>query len=527
MAEYFESDTKTLITWSFNSLLTIFAVYLFLFILKKLRLCYILRNVPHRKSHLLFGDAPGFWKEDWSDPSRASMKKELEYYHEFVDRKLYVMWNMWTPILMVLDPQGANDILSKKNYLLKGFNYKYFRPWIGDGLLTSTSTKWHARRKLITPAFHFDILDHFAPIMIEHSKDFHKFLIKSSGKDNNWISINHHLSSLTLEVLLETTMGLTGEDLEHLKPAYVDAVNFLVKHLFNRYLGILSPYDFIYFRTSTGKEVKKALKTVHEFSMKAIQHRIEYLKQNPELNDETKKENQTEHLVKKHKRRALMDLLIAAYLDQNEISIKDSEDIREEIETFMFAGHDTTSSAIAWMIFLLGNNLDVQERLHQELKPCFQSSDENIVHGKITSNRYLDACVKESMRLFSPVPRIGKTLPEDTTICGHHFPKGLAVTTNLFFMHRNSESFPDPLKFKPDRFLDNEMRSPFSFIPFSAGPRNCIGQRFALLEMKIFIALLVHEFEFVSKDKIEDVEYCFEVVTRPIQSLDIKFSKRH
>lgn len=176
--------------------------------------------------------------------------------------------------------------------------------------------------------------------------------------------------------------------------------------------------------------------------------------------------------------------------------------------------------------FFLGNHLDVQEKLFHELKPCFKSSDGPIDHNQILSNRYLDACVKESLRLFSPVPRIGKTLPEDTTICGYHFPKGLHVNMNLFFVHRNSDSFSDPLKFKPDRFLDNEVRLPFSFVPFSAGPRNCIGQRFALLEIKIFIALLVHEFRFVSKDEIENVGYFFEAVTRPMQPLKIKFGKR-
>lgn len=183
--------------------------------------------------------------------------------------------------------------------------------------------------------------------MIEHSKSFHNFLIKANKSEENWIEIDQHMSSLTLEVLLETTMGLTGHDLKELKPDYVVAVKFLLKHLFKRHLGILSRYDCLYYLTSIGRKVKEALATVREFSMKAIQHRIEYLKQNPRLNGESEKEDQTDHLAKKRKRRASMDLLIASYLDPNKIAIKDSEDIREEVETFMFAGHDTTSSAIS------------------------------------------------------------------------------------------------------------------------------------------------------------------------------------
>lgn len=131
------------------------------------------------------------------------------------------------------------------------------------------------------------------------------------------------------------------------------------------------------------------------------------------------------------------------------------------------------------------------------------------------------------MRLIPPVPGIGKTLPQDTEICGHLIPKGVSLVIFLFYMHRDPKLYPEPLKYKPERFFEEETRLPFSFVPFSAGPRNCIGQKFALMEIKIFIALLIHRFKLTSKSKVEDVEYCFEVVTRPINSLEIKFEERH
>lgn len=178
------------------------------------------------------------------------------------------------------------------------------------------------------------------------------------------------------------------------------------------------------------------------------------------------------------------------------------------------------------MFLPVGNYPDIQEKLRQELDSCFGSTDDDIDHSKIVSNRYLDACVKESMRLIAPVPEIGKTLPKDTQICGYDFPKGLSLILNLFFMHRDPKIYPDPLKYKPERFLEDQTKLPFSFLPFSAGPRNCIGQRFALFEIKIFIALLVHKFEFASKVKVEDAKYCFEIVTRSTHPLEIKFTER-
>ncbi|XP_074593533.1 cytochrome P450 4c3-like [Brevipalpus obovatus] len=526
MRNYLAGDISSLITWCFKTFLAVLLVNTISFVIHKIYLCLKLRNVPHRKSHFLLGDLERVWKTDLTDPARAFMKLENDAYREFADKKLRINWNFWTPFLMIYNHEGAADILTKKNFLLKGIDYECIKPWTGDGLLTSVSTKWHARRKLITPAFHFDILDHFAPVMVAHTREFLEFLsAKSSQNSDDWIKIDEHLSSFTLDVLLETAMGLMSEDLKDLRPSYVDSVKILGKYLFKRDMGIISRYDCLYYHTDTGKKVKKALETVHNFSNRAIQNRIEYLKSiQHESSDENSQES-SELTAKKRKKRALMDLLISAYLDPNETSVKDSEDIREEVDTFMFAGHDTTASAIGWLILILGNYPEVQERLWKELESCFDRNE--IDHNKILSNRYLDACVKEGMRLISPVPGIGKTLPEDTEICGHMIPKGVSLIIFFFYMHRDPKLYPDPLKFKPERFLDQETRLPFSFVPFSAGPRNCIGQKFALMEIKIFIALLIHQFKLTSKVKVEDVEYCFEVVTRPIDSLEIKFEEKH
>lgn len=132
------------------------------------------------------------------------------------------------------------------------------------------------------------------------------------------------------------------------------------------------------------------------------------------------------------------------------------------------------------------------------------------------------------MRLVTPVPVISKTLVEDTNVCGHRIPKSSTVVLQLFFMHRDPLLYPDPIKFDPNRFMNEEpsSRSAFSYVPFSAGPRNCIGQKYALLEVKIFIALMVLQYKFKSLKTLDDIEYSFEIVTRAKQELEIECTRR-
>lgn len=174
----------------------------------------------------------------------------------------------------------------------------------------------------------------------------------------------------------------------------------------------------------------------------------------------------------------------------------------------------------------LGNNLDVQEKLYDELSSSFDPDSHTFDYHTIMTHTYLDACLKECMRLIAPVPAISKTLAQDTKICGHTIPKGLTVILHLFYMHRNPNLYPDPLSFRPERFMSVNDKSAFNFVPFSAGPRNCIGQKYALLEVKIFLTLALLRYSFKSLKKLEDIEYSFEIVTRSKVPLEIECTRR-
>ena len=137
----------------------------------------------------------------------------------------------------------------------------------------------------------------------------------------------------------------------------------------------------------------------------------------------------------------------------------------------------------------------------------------------VTNLKYLDRCLKESQRLYSTVPNITRKISEDLELDGYKVPAGASISLQMYFLHRNPEYFPDPLTYDPDRFLPDRCvgRHPFAFVPFSAGPRNCLGrsnqqiqwfvvvlnavkyetgQKFATLEAKVIISTLLRKFNF-------------------------------
>lgn len=208
------------------------------------------------------------------------------------------------------------------------------------------------------------------------------------------------------------------------------------------------------------------------------------------------------------KRMTFMDTLIYEHLNH---PLEFTElNIREEVDTFMFEGHDTTAWGLIWATYLLGLNPECQEKVHEELDSIFgDDRQRDFTFDDLRKLRYTECVVKEAQRLFPSVPLIARRLNEPMTILGHELPAGIDAIVCPTLVHMSPKNWKDPLKFKPERFLQNDQhRHPYSFIPFSAGPRNCIGQKFALLEEKTLLASLFRRFKVTSlvhRDKVRTV----------------------
>lgn len=186
---------------------------------------------------------------------------------------------------------------------------------------------------------------------------------------------------------------------------------------------------------------------------------------------------------KAKKRLAFLDLLLEM-VDKGTLTL---QDVREEVDTFMFEGHDTTSAGMNWALQMLGSHPEYQAKVHQELDQVFGDDDDRDIRFDDLKNlNYLEMFIKEALRLYPSVPMFGRTLHEDCEINGFMVPASTQLLIIPFAVHRDPKHWPDPEIFDPDRFLpENSVgRHPFAYLPFSAGARNCIGQRFALMEEK-------------------------------------------
>ena len=203
------------------------------------------------------------------------------------------------------------------------------------------------------------------------------------------------------------------------------------------------------------------------------------------------------------RRKVFLDILLDAVDvgDEDSRTLTDA-DLRHEVDTFMFAGHDTTSSGLSWAIWLVGRHPKVQEKLHEELDELIDDPvNFNITHTMANSFKYLDMVIKETLRLYPPAPFFARTLSFDTVLGDTLIPKGTTVSVNTSMLHRNPHYWERPLEFDPERFgPDAPPRDPYQYIPFSVGSRNCIGQKFAQTELKVVLAKFFRRFSVKSVD---------------------------
>lgn len=140
----------------------------------------------------------------------------------------------------------------------------------------------------------------------------------------------------------------------------------------------------------------------------------------------------------------------------------------------------------------------------------------------------MEYVLKESQRLLPSVPFYSRTTTEDSYLGDFFLPKGSAVTISTLALHKNPEVWPAPLDFDPDRFLPENIkgRHPFAFLPFSAGPRNCIGQRLALLEEKLVLAHVLRHFKIQSTQSYDELQLCSELILRPKEGVFVTLTER-
>ncbi|KAL0120099.1 hypothetical protein PUN28_008041 [Cardiocondyla obscurior] len=180
---------------------------------------------------------------------------------------------------------------------------------------------------------------------------------------------------------------------------------------------------------------------------------------------------------------------------------------------------------LCFTLALLAEHKDIQDRVRNEIDAAVQKNGEKFSMKLLQDLPYLERCIKEALRLYPSVFVISRILGDNVKLQSYFVPAGTMIILNIYLAHRSSDFWPNPEVFDPDRFLPDRIRNrhPYSYIPFSAGPRNCIGQRFAMLEMKAIIAPVIHNFYVEPIDYLKNIEMNLDFILRPANSLRVKF----
>uniref|UniRef100_A0A8B9YHT5 Uncharacterized protein n=1 Tax=Bos mutus grunniens TaxID=30521 RepID=A0A8B9YHT5_BOSMU len=302
-----------------------------------------------------------------------------------------------------------------------------------------------------------------------------------------------HISLMTLDSLQKCVFSYDSNCQE--KPSeYIAAILELSALVMKRIKHIFLHVDFLYYLTPDGQRFYRACRLVHDFTDAVIQKRRRTLIS----------QGSQEFLKTKTKAKTLdfIDVLLLAK-DEDGKGLPD-EDIRAEADTFMFEGHDTTASGLSWILYNLAKHPEYQERCRQEVQELLRDREPKEIEWEdLAQLPFLTMCIKESLRLHPPVAVISRLCTHDVVLPdGRVIPKGNICVISIFGIHHNPSVWPDPEVFNPFRFdPEAPKRSPLAFIPFSAGPRNCIGQTFAMNEMKVALALTLLRFRILPDEE--------------------------
>uniref|UniRef100_A0A8C6A7W3 Cytochrome P450 family 4 subfamily F member 8 n=1 Tax=Marmota marmota marmota TaxID=9994 RepID=A0A8C6A7W3_MARMA len=302
-----------------------------------------------------------------------------------------------------------------------------------------------------------------------------------------------HISLMTLDSLQKCVFSFDSNCQEQ-PSEYIAAILELSALVTKRHHQIFLYWDFLYYLTPDGRRFRRACDLVHDFTDAVIQERRCTLAAQ-DVDDFLKAKA-------KSKTVDFIDLLLLSK-DENGKKLSD-EDIRAEADTFMFGGHDTTASGLSWALYNLARHPEYQERCRKEVQDLLSNRDpKEIEWDDLAQLPFLTMCIKESLRLHPPVTIISRCCTRDVALPdGRVIPKGNVCAISIFGIHHNPSVWPDPEVYDPSRFDPEspQKRSPLAFIPFSAGPRNCIGQTFAMSEMKVVLALTLLRFRVLPDD---------------------------
>ncbi|XP_060116516.1 cytochrome P450 3A40-like [Heteronotia binoei] len=400
--------------------------------------------------------------------------------------KIWGIYDGRQPVMVILDPNIIKAILVKECYTYFT-NRRNFR-LNGDlesAISIAADEQWKRIRTVLSPTFTSGRLKEMFPIISNNGEKLWKNVQKKVDNDEP-IAMKDLFGAYSMDVITSTSFSIDVDSMNNPNDPFIAQIKtFLKFNFFSPLLLLLVMFPFV------APVLEKLNFTMAPASfMNFFVSAVKKIKSDRQKNNHT---NRVDFL------QLMIDSQVSGEKAEEAHSYKvltDKEIIAQAI-IFIFAGYETTSSSLTFLSYCLATHPDVQQRLQDEIDEALPDQA-SPTYDAILQMEYLDMVVNETLRLYPPAGRIERVCKSTVEINGVTIPEGTVVMIPAFVSHRDPEYWPEPEEFRPERFSkeNKEAIDPYIFLPFGAGPRNCIGMRFALLLLKVALVVLLQRYSF-------------------------------
>ena len=411
----------------------------------------------------------------------------MKFYEDQVAKYGHVYLSSFGPVarLVIVEPDLLAEVLHRNNasnYVKPPIANTVFAPVIGEhNLLVANGAEHERARRMLNPAFHHLSLKSLISIINDRTRVTIDSLL---GDEKSSCDLQVVFNSLTLSIIVSSAFGsdlekdnTAKEIMRGVLPEVLDAVIYRSLRMINQ-IPFLSRLPF--WRRDV---VDRGARTIGEFVDRIIVAR-----------------RQGRSASLSSSGADLLDLLLSAVDEEGKTFT--NQEIKEQALTFVLAGSETTGNLMVWLFYVLLSEDDVRRACQEEVDRVLPERLEP-THERLNELHVCEAVINETLRLYPPAPFFVRHAVHEHTIGTIRIPKGLSVFINSYLLHRREDLWPRALEFDYTRWLRDpktglkpKLAHPFAYLPFAAGPRNCIGQHFALLEAKIMLSMFLQRCQF-------------------------------
>lgn len=437
---------------------------------------------PGPKGHFLVGSLP--------EIQRDELDFLMRLIHEYGDVVRLRVVNH--PVYLLSHPRDIETVLvSNSNNFIKSVFLRESKALFGDGLLTSESTLWQRQRRALQPAFHRDHVLAYTRTMAESTAR-----MLATWQDGEERDVHQDMTRLTMDIVAKV---LFGEEISSDAEQACQAFGLFFKQYDERFGLYLIPE---WVPTPENIRYRRAIKRLDEIVLKIIRR---------------KRANNDGPLPD------VLSILLRVR-DGNGAGMEERQ-LRDEMMTLLFTGHETTALALAWTFYLLGRNPGAEHKLQTEIDAVLEGRTPTF--QDLARLPYLEMVFKESLRLYPPAYGVVREALNDCEIGGYPIPKGATLAMFQWSVHRDPRFFDRPEEFFPERWENDYAKSlpRCAYFPFGAGPRLCIGNTFAQAEVPLLLAAIVQKFQLklVAGHRVATAP---SLTLRPLKGIRVTLKKR-